>query len=88
MPPYTPSGDDDDDLNAAQHFLLQRPQTKRVAEAIGQELTRTRPQRVTFSEKITRVFPSSHKIMENFETIEEEPTSISEDLENLTVSDA
>ena len=85
---YTPSGDDDNDLNAAQCFLLQRPQTKRVAEAICQELTRTTPQRVTFSEKLTRVFPSSRKIMENFETIEEEPTSTSQDLENLTVSDA
>ena len=38
-----PSGDDDDDLNAAQLFLLQRPQTERVAEANGQELTRTKP---------------------------------------------
>ena len=81
-PPDTLSSDDDYDLNSVQRFLLQRPQTERVAEAIGQELTRTTLQRVTFPEKSTRVFPSSRKTMENFETIEEEPTSTSEDLEN------
>ena len=81
-PPDTLRGDDDDDLNSVQRFLLQRPQTKRVAEAIGQELTRTTLQRVTFPEKLTRVFPSSRKTMESFKTIEEEPTSTSEDLEN------
>ena len=58
-PPYTPADDDDDaNLTPTQHFLLWRPRTrgKRVAEAIGQEHTRTTPQRVTFSDNITRVF--------------------------------
>ena len=56
-PPYTPPDGDGDNLSSTQRFLLQRSQTRgeRVAEAIGQELTRTTPQPVTFSNNITRV---------------------------------
>ena len=74
-PPYTPgdTGDDDEDLNHTQCFLLQRHRAggKRLAEAIGQELTRTTPQRVTFSENVTCVFPKSQKIMEKMDDITE-----------------
>ena len=52
-----------------QRFLL-HPQ--KVAEAIGQELTATRPQKITFSDKIEKIFPSSREIID---TIEEEPLS-------------
>ena len=52
-----------------QRFLL-RPQ--KVAEAIGQELTATRPQKITHSDKIKERFPNSRRIID---TIEEEPSS-------------
>ena len=58
-------------LNATQRFLL-RPQ--KVAEVIGQELTATRPQKITLSDKIKKIFPNSHKIID---TIEEELSSSS-----------
>ena len=84
-PPYTPADDDDNDdanLTPTQRFLLRRPRTggERVAEATGQELTRTTPQRVTFSDNITRVFPQGRKIMEKPDDIKEleEDASISE----------
>ena len=74
-PPHTPgdASDDDEDLNPMQCFLPQRPRAggKRVAEAIGQELTRTTRQRVTFSENVTCVFPKSRKIMEKMDDITE-----------------
>ena len=53
-------------LNATQRFLL-RPQ--KVAEAIGLELTATRPQKITLSDKIKKIFSNSGKIID---TIEEE----------------
>ena len=56
-------------LNATQRFLL-HPQ--KVAEAIGQELTATRLQKITLSDKIKKIFPNSHRIID---TIEEEPLS-------------
>ena len=56
-------------LNAMQRFLL-RPQ--KVAEAIGQELTATRPQKIALSDKIKKRFPNSRRIID---TIEEEPSS-------------
>ena len=64
-PPISPATS----LNAMQRFLL-HPQ--KVAEAIGQELTATRPQKITFSDKIEKIFPSSREIID---TIEEEPLS-------------
>ena len=72
-PPHTQADDDDNDtnLNPTQCFLLQRLQTggERVAEAIGQELSRTTPQRVTFSNNITRIFPQARKIIEKTDDI-------------------
>ena len=56
-------------LNATQRFLL-HPQ--KVAEAIGQELTATRLQKITLSDKIKKIFPNSPRIID---TIEEEPSS-------------
>ena len=41
---------------------------------IGQELTATRPQKITLSDKIKKKFPNSRKIIH---TIEEEPSSSS-----------
>ena len=41
---------------------------------IGQELTATRLQKLTLSDKIKKIFPNSHKIIN---TIEEEPSSSS-----------
>ena len=77
-PLHTPDDDNDDDdddtnLNATQHFLLQRPRAggERVVEAIGQELTRTTPQRVTFSSNITRIFLQVQKVMEKTDDIAE-----------------
>ena len=62
-------------LNATQRFLLP-PQ--KVAEAIGQELTATRLQKITLSDKIKKIFPNSCRII--YDTIEEEPlSSFSED---------
>ena len=62
-------------LNATQRFLLP-PQ--KVAEAIGQELTATRLQKITLSDKIKKIFPNSRRII--YDTIEEEPlSSFSED---------
>ena len=52
-----------------QRFLL-CPQ--KVAETIGQELTATRPQKITLSDKIKKIFPNSRRIID---TIEEEPSS-------------
>ena len=58
-------------LNTMQRFLL-CPQ--KVAEVIGQELTATRPQKITLLDKIKKIFPNSRKIID---TIEEEPSSYS-----------
>ena len=83
-PPHTPADDTDGtnvNLNPTQCFLLQRPRAggERVAEAIGQELTRT-TQRVTFFDNVTRVFPQAQKIMEKPDDIDEidDDASISE----------
>ena len=60
-------------MTATQRFLLQRPQSERVAEAeaINQEPGSSGPtaSRVIFSERVQRMFPDSSKIIE--ETIEE-----------------
>ena len=72
-PPNTPAGDDDGtDLAPTQRFLLQKLRSggDQVAKAIGQEISRTIPQRVTFSDNITRVFPQAQKIMEKPNDIE------------------
>ena len=62
-----------------QTFLL-RPQ--KLAEAIGQELTATRPQKITLSDKIKKIFPNSRRIID---TIEGEPSSsFSEDFADET----
>ena len=77
-PPYTATDDDDDDnLTSMQRFLLRILRTggERVAEVIGQELTRTTLQRVTFSDNITHIFPQSRKIMEKMDSIEEEDST-------------
>ena len=55
-------------LNATQRFLLC---LQKVAEVICQELTATRPQKITLSDKIRKIFPNSPKIID---TIEEEPS--------------
>ena len=47
-------------LNVAQRFLLC---LQKVAEAIGQELTATRLQKITLSNKIKKIFPNSCKII-------------------------
>ena len=66
-------------LNATQRFLLY-PQ--KVAEAIGQELIPTRPQKITLSDKIKKIFPNFCRIID---TIEEEPlSSFSEDFADET----
>ena len=67
-------------LNATQRFLLH---PHKVAEAIGQELTATRPQKITLLDKIRRIFPNSCKIID---TIEEElsSSSFSEDFADET----
>ena len=66
-------------LNATQRFLLP-PQ--KVAEAIGQELTATRLQKITLSDKIKKIFPNSRRIIDS---IEEEPlSSFSEDFADET----
>ena len=66
-------------LNATQRFLLY-PQ--KVAEAIGQELIATRPQKITLSDKIKKIFPNFCRIID---TIEEEPlSSFSEDFADET----
>ena len=81
----------DDGLNPTQCFLLQRPQSERVAEAISQEpgSSKTTPERITFSDKIKRTFPISHEIMNETrnETIEEEPSILDEINESDTISD-
>ena len=66
-------------LNVTQRFL--RPQ--KVAEAIGQELTATRPQKITLSDKKKKkIFPNSHRIID---TIEQKPLfSFSEDFADET----
>ena len=58
-------------LKAMQRFLFP---LQKVAEAIGQELTATRPQKITLLDKIKKIFPNSRKIID---TIEEEPPSSS-----------
>ena len=67
-------------MTATQRFLLQRPQSERVAEAeaINQEPGSSGPtaSRVIFSERVQRMFPDSSKIIE--ETIEEEPSIFDE----------
>ena len=66
-------------LNATQRFLLY-PQ--KVAEAIGQELIATRPQKITLSDKIKKIFPNFCRMID---TIEEEPlSSFSEDFADET----
>ena len=63
-----------------QRFLLC---PHKVAEAIGQELTATRPQKTTLSNKIKKIFPNSLKIMD---MIEEEllSSSVREDFADET----
>ena len=74
-PPILPAAP----LNAMQRFLL-CPQE--VAEAIGQELTAARLQKITHSDKIKKIFPNSCRIIN---TIEEEPSfSFSEDFAKET----
>ena len=58
-------------LNEVQRFLL-HPQ--KVAKVIGQELTATRPQKITLSNRIKKIFPNSCKIID---TIKEELPSSS-----------
>ena len=67
-------------LNAAQRFHL-HPQ--KVVEVIGQELTATKRQKITLSNKIKKIFPNSRKITD---TIEEElpSSSFSEDFVDET----
>ena len=66
-------------LNAMQRFLLC---LQEVAEAIGQELTAARLQKITLSDKIKKIFPNSPRIID---TIEEEPSSsFSEDFADKT----
>ena len=66
-------------LNAMQRFLLC---LQEVAEAIGQELTAARLQKITLSDKIKKIFPNSCRIIN---TIEEEPSSsFSEDFAEET----
>ena len=77
--PSTPPISPEAPLNVTQRFLL-RPQ--KLAEAIGQELTATRPQKITLSDKIKKIFPKSCRIIH---TIEEEPSSsFSEDFADET----
>ena len=57
-------------LNVMQRFLLH---SQEVAKAIGQELTATRPQKITLLEKIKKIFPNSCKIIN---MIEEEPSKL------------
>ena len=74
-PPISPAAP----LNATQRFLL-CPQ--KVAKAIGKELTATRPQKITLSDKIKKIFPNSRRVID---TIEEEPSSsFSEDFADET----
>ena len=54
-----------------QRFLLR---LQKVAEVIGQDLTATRQQKTTLSDKIKKLFPNSCKIID---VIEEEPSSSS-----------
>ena len=62
-----------------QRFLL-CPQ--KVAKAIGQELTAARPQKITLSDKIKKIFRNSRR---SIDTIEEEPSSsFSEDFADET----
>ena len=66
-------------LNAMQRFLLC---LQEVAEAVGQELTAARLQKITLSDKIKKIFPNSCRIIN---TIEEEPSSsFSEDFAEET----
>ena len=66
-------------LNVTQRFLLR---LQKVAEAIGQELTVTRLQKITLSDKIKKIFPNSRRIIDS---IEEEPlSSFSEDFADET----
>ena len=58
-------------LNVTQIFLFH---LQKVAETIGQELTASRPQKITLSDKIKKIFPNFRKIIN---TIEEEPSSSS-----------
>ena len=69
--PPTPPSSPVAPLNATQRFLFR---LQKVAEAIGQELTATKPQKITLSDKIKKIFPNSCKIID---TIEEEPSSSS-----------
>ena len=66
-------------LNAMQRFLLH---SQKVAEVIGQESTATKPQKITLSDKIKKIFPNSHKLID---MTEEEPLpSFSEDFADKT----
>ena len=82
--PATPSSSHS--LTVTQRFLLQPEGGGKVAEAIGQELTRSTPQRISFPDTITTLFPSSSKIMEEKldETIEEEPSFSEENDESIS----
>ena len=77
--PSTPPISPEAPLNVTQRFLLR---LQKLAEAIGQELTATRPQKITLSDKIKKIFPNSCRIIH---TIEEEPSSsFSEDFADET----
>ena len=55
---------------------------QKVAKAIGQELTITRLQKITLSDKIKKIFPNSRRIIDTIE--EEASSSFSEDLPDET----
>ena len=77
--PPTPSISPAAPLNTTQRFFLC---LQKVAEEIGQELTATRPQKITLSDKIKKIFPNSRRIIDS---IEEEPlSSFSEDFADET----
>ena len=59
LPPTTPISPAAP-LDATQRFLF-RPQ--KVAEVIGQELTATRPQKITLLDKIKKISPNSRRII-------------------------
>ena len=55
---------------------------QKVAKAVGQELTVTRLQKITLSDKIKKIFPNSRRIIDTIE--EEASSSFSEDFADET----
>ena len=82
-PPITPKTPSTS-LSAAQKFLLRPDGNEKIAEAIAEDSSRPTVKKITFSDRITRIFPS---LTAEADVIEEEPSASSSFIDNFGETD-